>query len=116
MDKKIFNPEKYGMVTCSCCNGRGYIQNPKRQCCPKCGGFGLVRKETEKDANTSTNSDELPRIAQGLLPEIVDRQISIINKIPFRNRYLDIQLRFSYIPLIQKPRLYLPILSYHRLI
>jgi hypothetical protein len=55
-----------------------------------------------------------------LLPEIVDRQISIISKIPFRNRYrnryLDIQLRFSYIPLIQKPRLYLPILSYHRLI
>jgi len=50
------------------------------------------------------------------LPEIVDRQISIISKIPFRNRYLDIQLRFSYIPLIQEPRLYLPILSYHRLI
>jgi hypothetical protein len=47
---------------------------------------------------------------------LVDRQISIISKIPFRNRYLDIQLRFSYIPLIQKPRLYLPILSYHRLI
>ena len=48
--------------------------------------------------------------------EVVDRQISITSKIPFRNRYLDIQLRFSYIPLIQKPRLYLPILSYHRLI
>jgi hypothetical protein len=57
MDRKIFEPEKYGMVICPCYNGQGYIQAPKRQCCPKCGGFGFVKKETEKDANTSTNSN-----------------------------------------------------------
>jgi DnaJ-class molecular chaperone len=57
MDKEIFQPERYGMVICPSCNGQGYIQTPERQCCLKCGGFGFVRKETEKDANTSTNSD-----------------------------------------------------------
>jgi len=51
MEKKIFQPEKFGMVICPSCNGKGYIQTPKRQCCPKCGGFGFVRKETEKNAN-----------------------------------------------------------------
>jgi len=56
MGKKIFQPEKYGMIICSNCNGDGYIQNPERQPCPKCGGFGFVKKETEKDANTSTDS------------------------------------------------------------
>ncbi|MGZ3513556.1 MAG: hypothetical protein ACXU9L_07960 [Thermodesulfobacteriota bacterium] len=59
MRKKIFQPEKYGMVACPQCNGQGYIQAPKRQCCPKCGGFGYVRNETENGANTSTNDEEL---------------------------------------------------------
>jgi hypothetical protein len=46
--KKIFDPEKYGMVACPCCKCHGYIhQNEKRQCCPKCGGFGFIKKETE---------------------------------------------------------------------
>jgi uncharacterized OB-fold protein len=44
MDKK-FNPEKYGMIICPYCNSQGYVQYPKRQCCPKCGGFGFIRKE-----------------------------------------------------------------------
>jgi DnaJ-class molecular chaperone len=57
MDKKIFQPEKYGMVICPRCSGKGHIQNHKRLFCPICGGFGFVRKETEKGANTSTNSD-----------------------------------------------------------
>jgi len=56
MGKKIFQPEKYGMIICSNCDGNGYIQNPERQPCPKCGGFGFVKKETEKDAKTSINS------------------------------------------------------------
>ena len=42
---KSVNPEKYGMVVCSCCNSKGFIQNPQRQCCPKCGGFGFIKKE-----------------------------------------------------------------------
>jgi DnaJ-class molecular chaperone len=53
MDKKAFDPEKYGMAICSCCNGHGYIQNPERKCCPKCGGFGFVRRESGEDMNTS---------------------------------------------------------------
>jgi DnaJ-class molecular chaperone len=49
MNKKTFEPENYSMVICSRCNGHGYIQNPERQCCPKCGVFGFVKK----DMNTS---------------------------------------------------------------
>ena len=45
--KKIFDPEKYGMVLCTDCKGTGYVQNPKRQCCLKCGGFGFIKKEEE---------------------------------------------------------------------
>jgi len=51
MNKKIFKPEKYGMVICPSCFGHGYNQNPNRQCCPRCGGFGYVIKEAEEDAN-----------------------------------------------------------------
>jgi DnaJ-class molecular chaperone len=57
MDKKNFEPEKYGMVICPSCNGKGYIQTPKQQACPKCGGFGYVRKGTEKDENASSGND-----------------------------------------------------------
>jgi len=53
LDKKTFEPKKYGMVFCPCCNGVGYIQNPERKCCPKCGGFGFVKKESERDINIS---------------------------------------------------------------
>ena len=53
MNKKTFEPKEYGMIICTCCNGHGYIQNPERQCCPKCGGFGFVKKEAEEDMNSS---------------------------------------------------------------
>ncbi len=42
---KTFDPEKYGMQLCPLCDGKGFIINPKRKCCPKCGGFGLIKKE-----------------------------------------------------------------------
>jgi DnaJ-class molecular chaperone len=42
---KTFDPEKYGMLLCPLCDGKGFIINPKRKCCPKCGGFGLIKKE-----------------------------------------------------------------------
>ena len=45
MRQKHFDPEKLGMVTCPICDSEGYVQNPKRQCCPKCGGFGFIRDE-----------------------------------------------------------------------
>ena len=53
MAKKIFNPGKYGMKGCPSCDSRGFIQNPRRQCCPECGGFGFVIKGTGQDANNS---------------------------------------------------------------
>jgi PHP family Zn ribbon phosphoesterase len=56
MNKKIFNPEKYGMAACQHCNSNEYIQNPKRQCCPKCGGFGFIKKEPKQDTNISTRN------------------------------------------------------------
>jgi DnaJ-class molecular chaperone len=42
---KTLDPEKYGMLLCPLCDGKGFIINPKRKCCPKCGGFGLIKKE-----------------------------------------------------------------------
>jgi DnaJ-class molecular chaperone len=52
-----FDPDKIGMVLCPLCDGKGITINPKRKCCPECGGFGFIREETEQDGNTSTNSD-----------------------------------------------------------
>jgi DnaJ-class molecular chaperone len=43
--EKILNPEKYGMLICPVCFGKGFINEPKRQACPKCGGFGWIKKE-----------------------------------------------------------------------
>ena len=54
MEKKILIPEKYGMVPCPTCNSHGYIENPNRQCCPKCKGFGFIKEESEKDTHIST--------------------------------------------------------------
>ena len=56
MDKKIFIPEKYGMVACPSCNSQGYIQKPKRRLCPKCGGFGFIKKESKQNPNNSTEN------------------------------------------------------------
>ena len=64
MNKKIFNPEKYGMVTCPSCEGHVYIQNPERQCCPTCGGFGLIKKEAREDKDISVDSES--KISPGL--------------------------------------------------
>lgn len=50
MAKKIFIPEKYGMTICPDCNSQGYIKYPKRQPCPRCGGFGFIKREIEQNA------------------------------------------------------------------
>jgi uncharacterized OB-fold protein len=65
MTRKIFDPEKYGMVICLCCNNQGYIQTPERQCCPKCGGFGFIIKETEQDTNISELRIMSPSVKRG---------------------------------------------------
>ena len=53
MDKN-FTPEKYGMVICPLCDGRGFliqqsgqINVTARRVCTKCGGFGAIKKEEE---------------------------------------------------------------------
>ena len=53
MDKN-FAPEKYGMVICPLCNGKGFLikESPHtnvllKTACTKCGGFGSVKKEEE---------------------------------------------------------------------
>jgi DnaJ-class molecular chaperone len=46
---KTFASEKYHMVICPCCNGSGrFAKNPDgiKEVCPKCGGFGHLKKET----------------------------------------------------------------------
>jgi len=63
MNKK-FNPEKYGMIICPDCNSHGYVQYPKRQCCPKCGGFGFIIKEAEQYTNISIDSE--PKVSCGV--------------------------------------------------
>jgi DnaJ-class molecular chaperone len=47
-------PERYGMVICPVCNGKGFLiessrrsDNFSRSACAKCGGFGAIRKEEE---------------------------------------------------------------------
>jgi len=47
--EKTFNPEKYNMTFCPLCKGIGKL--PKSpyglDICKKCGGFGLIKKESE---------------------------------------------------------------------
>jgi DnaJ-class molecular chaperone len=45
---KNFNPQRYDMALCPLCEGKGFIINPERQCCQRCGGFGFIKKETEE--------------------------------------------------------------------
>jgi DnaJ-class molecular chaperone len=44
---KTFNPQKYNMVFCSVCNGKGKLRkNPYEfDVCKECGGFGLIKNE-----------------------------------------------------------------------
>lgn len=58
--KKSFNPEKYGMVVCPDCKSNGYVWNPERQSCPKCGGFGFIKKEEEVPDDEDEGGQEKP--------------------------------------------------------
>jgi DnaJ-class molecular chaperone len=46
---KIFDPEKYGMVFCPDCEGKGKLPNNPDGflVCSRCGGSGAIRKEDE---------------------------------------------------------------------
>ena len=43
---RTFDPKKYGMILCPLCKGKGFVINPERQCCQKCGGFGYIKIES----------------------------------------------------------------------
>ena len=46
MDKKNFDPEKYGMIICPGCHGHGFIEDDAgRNVCLTCGGFGFIKKD-----------------------------------------------------------------------
>jgi len=60
MSRKIFDAEKYDMVICPCCNNEGYILYPRRQSCPKCGGFGYIQKCGEEEKQTIPTDHEAP--------------------------------------------------------
>jgi DnaJ-class molecular chaperone len=47
MRGKIYNLEKYGMVVCPICNGKGKLLKDSHgfEVCSKCGGFGMIKKE-----------------------------------------------------------------------
>lgn len=53
---KVFNPEKYGMVFCPDCKGKGKLQkNPHGLIvCSRCGGCGAIRKESCEEDRKKT--------------------------------------------------------------
>jgi DnaJ-class molecular chaperone len=44
--KKNFDPEKYGMMFCTDCKGKGKLpRNPEGfDVCSRCGGSGVIKK------------------------------------------------------------------------
>jgi hypothetical protein len=46
-----FDPEKYGMLLCMECDGNGKLLSDSEDVavCPKCGGFGFIKKEEDPD-------------------------------------------------------------------
>jgi hypothetical protein len=46
-----FDPQKYGMLFCLKCDGNGKLLNDSEgiEICPKCGGFGFIKKEKDPD-------------------------------------------------------------------
>lgn len=46
-----FDPKRYGMLFCLKCNGNGKLLSDSEdvQICPKCGGFGFVKKENKPE-------------------------------------------------------------------
>lgn len=55
---KTFHPEKYGMFSCNECNGNGKLVNEFEdiEVCPRCGGFGFVKKEEDPDKKRDSKS------------------------------------------------------------
>lgn len=56
--EQVLNPEKYGLIECSHCNGYGSsLKDPIGvDRCTKCGGSGLVERKTNEQINTANSS------------------------------------------------------------
>ena len=50
---ECFDPEKYGMLSCTECDGNGKLLNEFEdiEVCPRCGGFGFIKKGENPDKN-----------------------------------------------------------------
>jgi phage FluMu protein Com len=55
---RTFDPEKYGMLFCFECNGNGKLLTDSGgiEVCPRCGGFGFIKKEEEPDQKRDSDS------------------------------------------------------------
>jgi len=53
-----FDPKRYGMFFCLECNGNGKLLTDSNdiQICPKCGGFGFIKKEDEPDKKKDSST------------------------------------------------------------
>jgi len=54
-----FNPERYGMIFCPQCNGRGKIFKTIKEfeVCMACGSFGLIKTPREKQNSKAEEPD-----------------------------------------------------------
>jgi hypothetical protein len=60
MAKKNFDPEKYppficpsgNMKICLYCMGKGFLVGRRLHVCPKCGGFGLIKREAPEETES----------------------------------------------------------------
>ncbi|HUL30877.1 MAG TPA: hypothetical protein VLZ03_10545 [Thermodesulfobacteriota bacterium] len=54
-----FDPEKYGMRFCIECDGNGKLLIDSRdvEVCPKCGGFGYIKKEKLGDPDRTNDGE-----------------------------------------------------------
>jgi len=65
LDTKIMmNPDKYGYVVCSNCNGYGSSLKEESDKCTSCGGSGLVKKDSMEFHNM--NKKQLKKLSNAM--------------------------------------------------
>jgi DnaJ-class molecular chaperone len=57
---KTFYPERYNMLLCPECKGKGKITNRSEhiKVCPTCGGFGCIRKDDSRPGERRQKDDK----------------------------------------------------------
>jgi len=83
--EKTINPEKYNMVVCLVCDGKGKLpKNPHGfDVCKECGGFGLVKKEPEGDVRHFANNwERKPIMKEGdIFENLLDGEEYVVKQI-----------------------------------